>query len=114
MNSLKSLTLDLMEKIRILEPFGMGNPEPIFLLKGMEIKKISKMGTLGQHMRMVVSDNGGGELKLIAFNVPEDWMLLEEGEKRDIWVNLVENEWQGYRSVEGRILQIKESSVEKM
>jgi len=26
----------------------------------------------------------------------------------------VENEWQNYRSVEGRILQIKESSVEKM
>lgn len=106
-DSLKSLTLDLMEKIRILEPFGMGNPEPIFLLKGMEIKRINKMGTLGQHMRMVVSDNDDGELKLIAFNAPEDWMLLEEGEKRDIWVNLVENEWQGYRSVEGRILQIK-------
>jgi hypothetical protein len=36
------------------------------------------------------------------------------GARADIWINLVENEWQGNRSMEGRILRIKKSSVEKM
>ena len=105
--SLELLTLDLMEKIRSLEPFGMGNPEPVFLLKNMEIRKINKMGTEEQHMRMILRDDRGCEFKIIAFNASEEWLRLEEGMRRDIWVNLVENEWQNYKSVEGRILQIK-------
>ena len=65
-------------------------------------------------MRMTLKDNLGKEIKLVAFNAPEEWMETKEGEIRNVWINLVENEWQNYRSVEGRILQIKESSVEKM
>lgn len=111
---LSGLNLSLMEKIRVLEPFGMGNPEPVFLLKNMRVERINKMGAEGQHMRMTLKDNLGKEIKLVAFNAPEEWMETKEGEIRNVWINLVENEWQNYRSVEGRILQIKESSVEKM
>ena len=64
-------------------------------------------------MRMTLKDGLGKKIKLVAFNAPEEWMEIMEGENRNVWVNLVENEWQNYRSVEGRILQIKESSVEK-
>ena len=80
----------------------------------MKVERINKMGAEGQHMRMTLKDNLGKEIKLVAFNTPEEWMEIMEGEDRNVWVNLVENEWQNYRSVEGRILQIKESSVEKM
>ena len=111
---LGGLNLSLMEKLRALEPFGLGNPEPIFLLKNMKVERINKMGAEGQHMRMTLKDNLGKEIKLVAFNAPEEWTEIMEGENRNVWVNLVENEWQNYRSVEGRILQIKESSVEKM
>ena len=111
---LGGLNLSLMEKLRALEPFGIGNPEPIFLLKNMKVERINKMGAEGQHMRMTLKDGLGKEIKLVAFNAPEEWMEIMEGEYRNVWVNLVENEWQNYRSVEGRILQIKESSVEKM
>ena len=80
----------------------------------MKVERINKMGTEGQHMGMTLKDNLGKEIKLVAFNAPEEWMEIAEGEVRNVWINLVENEWQNYRSVEGRILQIKESSVEKM
>ena len=111
---LGGLNLSLMEKLRALEPFGLGNPEPIFLLKNMKVERINKMGAEGQHMRMTLKDGLGKEIKLVAFNAPEEWMEIMEGKNRNVWINLVENEWQNYRSVEGRILQIKESSVEKM
>ena len=86
----------------------------LILLKNMKVERINKMGTEGQHMRMTLKDGLGKEIKLVAFNAPEEWMEIMEGENRNVWVNLVENEWQNYRSVEGRILQIKESSVEKI
>ena len=72
------------------------------------------MGAEGQHLRLDVADVSGKQIKLIAFNAPEEWLNLTVGARADIWINLVENEWQGNRSVEGRILRIKKSSVEKM
>lgn len=107
LRNLDSLSIELMDEIKSLEPFGMGNLEPIFLLKQVEIQKIMRMGAENNHLRLTVRDDEGAELKALAFNAPEEWMSLRDGERRDIWVNLMENEWQNKRSVEGRILQIK-------
>lgn len=104
---LSEVTLALMDEIKSLEPFGIGNLEPIFQLKEMEVVRTSKMGTEGQHLRLEVKDVAGRQIKLVAFNAPGAWMNLAKGEKYNVWINLVENEWQGNRNVEGRILRIK-------
>ena len=108
------LNLALMDEIKSLEPFGNGNLEPIFQLVDVKIIRVNKMGADGQHLRLDVADVSEKQIKLVAFNAPEEWLNLVAGERGDIWINLVENEWQGNRSVEGRILRIKKSSVEKM
>ena len=108
------LNLALMDEIKSLEPFGNGNLEPIFQLVDVKIVRVNKMGTEGQHLRLDVVDASEKQIKLVAFNAPEEWLNLAVGARADIWINLVENEWQGNRSVEGRILRIKKSSVEKM
>lgn len=108
------LNLALMDEIKSLEPFGNGNLEPIFQLVDVKIVRVNKMGTEGQHLRLDVADASEKQIKLVAFNAPEEWLNLTVGARADIWINLVENEWQGNRSMEGRILRIKKSSVEKM
>jgi single-stranded-DNA-specific exonuclease len=53
---LKTLTVDTtiqeherlpetLEKINRLAPFGVGNEEPVFLIKGLQIAHIEKVGT---------------------------------------------------------------------
>ena len=107
LETLEEISMVLMDEIKKLEPFGVGNLEPVFLLKGMQIKQVVKMGSEQQHLKLTICDKEQRELKLVAFNAKKDWMELRNGDKQDIWVNLIENEWRNERSVEGRILQIK-------
>ena len=101
------LDLELIEEIEQLEPFGEGNPEPIMLLTDMFVLDASRIGTEEQHLRMLVRDENGKTLKLVAFFAPKMWLELRSGSRVNIWINLVENEWNGIRSVEGRILKLE-------
>ena len=98
--------LDFLDDLKSLEPFGAGNEEPVFLLKDVEILENRKMGAEGQHLRLDVRDNKGKILKLVAFYAPSDWLHLEPGAQLDIIIKLTENEWNGTRSIEGRIIDI--------
>ena len=65
------------------------------------------MGAEGQHVRMLVRDNNGNTIKLVAFNAPKTWLNLNAGARVNVWMSIMENEWQGTRSVEGRILRLE-------
>ena len=42
----------------------------------------------------------------MCFSAPENYLRLRGGEIVNVWINLVENEFRGIRSVEGRILRL--------
>ena len=65
-----------------------------------------RMGKEEQHLRLIVKDDWGNTFKLVAFNAEDDWLDLSSGMQLDIWVTLMDNEWNGTRSVEGRILKL--------
>ncbi len=104
--NLDELTLELIEELKILEPFGMGNEVPIFLLEGMRIVEATRLGDKGQHLRLLVWDENGQSMKLIGFNAPEKYLKLGSGDVVNIWITLEENVFRGIRSVEGRIVKI--------
>lgn len=56
---LSYLSVDLIENFSRLEPFGTGNKKPLFALKGIGIKRASRMGKEGQYLRLdlVTEDN---------------------------------------------------------
>lgn len=100
------LNLDLIEEMKQLEPFGEGNPEPVFLLPEVFILNADRIGTEGQHLRMLVRGEDGKTMKLVAFNAEKEWLELKTGGRVNAWISLSENEWNGIRSVEGRILKL--------
>lgn len=51
----EDLNLELYEKISRLEPFGLGNPEPVFLLKEARVAEARTVGTQGQHLKLRVT-----------------------------------------------------------
>lgn len=103
---LSELTIDFMGEMSMLEPYGQGNEMPIFLLKGVEVVDKKKMGSDEQHLRLLVRDRDGATMKLVAFNAPKKWLETNVGSKMDIWSYIEENEWNGLRSVEGRIIKM--------
>jgi len=92
--------------LKTLEPFGVGNKVPIFLLLNMMILEKGLMGDEGQHLRLSVRGEGKRVMKLLAFNAPEAWRRIERGQRVNFWINLEKNEFRGTTSVEGRILKL--------
>lgn len=105
-NFVGDLTVDFLDEINRLEPYGAENEMPVFLLRSMYVVDARKMGTDEQHMRMLVRDRDGAMLKMVAFNAPRKWLQIKPGEKVDAWIHVEENEWNGLRSAEGRILKM--------
>ncbi len=61
-------TMDLVERLTALEPFGQGNPEPMLALRGARLKSAQTMGN-GAHLRGAVMTRGGGTLNFVGFNM---------------------------------------------
>ena len=55
---LGTLPMDTYRLIRTLEPFGEGNPTPVFLSSGVQVASVRTMGSDGQHLRLKLKDKG--------------------------------------------------------
>jgi len=66
--SAKDLDQSLVEELERMKPFGMGNPEPLFLLKGARVEESRELK--GGHLKLRVSQ-GGRSFDAIAFGLAE-------------------------------------------
>lgn len=65
---LSGITLELIEQIGRLEPFGTGNPAPVFLLKDVDVVSARAVGAEGAHLKLTLSQDGS-ILDAIAFRM---------------------------------------------
>ncbi len=96
----------IIEEMKQLEPFGVKNDEPVFMLEDVEVVELRKIGKEGEHLSLLVRDKSGNKMRMVAFYVPEEWFDLREGDEMNVWVKLMENEWNGIKTLEGRIEKI--------
>jgi hypothetical protein len=64
------------------------------------------MGADGQHVKLELHDATGGSIQLLAFSAP-DYFFVEPGEYVTVWYQPDINEWNGRRTVEGRLLHLE-------
>lgn len=108
--NLSDLSLDFIEELKTLEPFGPGNEEPIFRLQNIDILETRRMGSEGQHLRLDVRDKSGKIFKLITFFAPEHWLTLTSEDSIAPLIKLTKNDFNGVKSPEGRIVDIEFSN----
>ena len=101
---------ELVNNLAKMEPFGNGNPEPVLKITTVAVLSIRRMGADGQHVKLTLRDQNGKALQMLAFNAPEE-LFCEPGETVAAWFQPTVNEWQGVRTVEGRLLHV--TSAEK-
>lgn len=99
----------LLTEFASLEPFGQGNPQPILKTSQLLVKNIRRMGSDAQHVKLTLAAHGK-TMDFLAFSAPQHF-FVEPGTTVTIWYTPELNEWQGRRSVEGRILHL-ETDVE--
>jgi single-stranded-DNA-specific exonuclease recJ len=99
------ITEELIENLAKMEPFGNGNPEPVLKITRASVLSMRRMGADGQHVKLALRDKNGKVLQMLAFNAPEEF-FREPGDEVAAWFQSTVNEWQGVRTVEGRLLHI--------
>ncbi|MDR0397901.1 MAG: single-stranded-DNA-specific exonuclease RecJ [Candidatus Nomurabacteria bacterium] len=105
-DKLSEITTSLLDDIKALEPFGMGNEAPIFCLQGVTAKFVDRIGKNKDHLKLTIVDRANNTFKLLAFSPLSDW-FIEPGSQITLWVALNINEWNGIKSAEGQILRLE-------
>ena len=96
---------ELVAELAALEPFGNGNLQPVLRSDGLTVSHVRRMGTEGQHVKLDLRTTDGLIMQFLAFNAP-DHFFVDTGTRVTIWYQPDINEWQGRRTVEGRLLHL--------
>lgn len=104
---LGEVNLNLAEQLQILEPFGVGNPVPNFVMYGLTVNEISPVSD-GKHTRFSFGD-GKHSLSAMFFSNSPASLGIYNGDRVDIIFNIDINEWMGRRSVQLIIKDVRPS-----
>lgn len=96
----EQIDLSLAEMVDSLAPFGMGNPEPVFMLQ--EVRVASRQVLKERHLKLRLAA-GAGQLDAIGFN-----MVPGKGihDVVNLAFSLQVNEWSGRESVQLKLKDI--------
>lgn len=110
--SSENIDWEFMTEIKKMEPFGNGNPEPVFLMKNMNIIDLKVCGNGTKHLKMSLRSSSGSPkiFDSIGFGMGEKLSDLKAGGSIDIVFNLCEDEWNGNKKMQLKIIDLRQSS----
>ena len=80
------ISVDSVSQINMLAPFGNGNPNPLFMISGVQVAGVYPVSD-GKHLRLKVK-NGSGYLQGVMFNVSPKEFAYNIGDYIDLTANL--------------------------
>ncbi|WP_432667253.1 single-stranded-DNA-specific exonuclease RecJ [Wukongibacter baidiensis] len=89
-------TIELINEISKLEPYGMGNPRPLFIINDINVdsSKTKGCGTDGKHLKFV-GKRDDINMDGIGFSLTERYRKIGEPETVSVAFSLDINEWNG-------------------
>lgn len=101
---LESLTPRLMEFLQQLEPFGEGNPAPVFGARDVHVVRARQVGKDRSHLKLTLRQ-GGIVFDAIGFRLGQRWEDLPE--RVDVAFHFEVNEYQGVESFQLNVLDLR-------
>ncbi len=92
------MSMDIVDQIALLEPFGVANQTPLFLVRGMTLDRIISMGA-GKHSKLMLS-HSGKSFTAVCFGMPSSALDFNFGESVDLLCQLAINEFRGQKSLQ--------------
>lgn len=99
------LTLEQVESLDLLEPYGAGNPRPVFALLGCTVVTVAEVGG-GRHLKLRLGC-GGRNFDAIFFGVTAADAGLSTGDRVEVAFSPQINEYRGWRSVQLQICDLR-------
>ena len=105
--STQAFNSDFYNDIKKLEPFGTGNPNPIFLFKDLKVIKINILNN--KHLSVILKSKIGFSIKSISFNSINNKVgehLLNYKKNLNVLAQINENIWNNKKVLQLTILDL--------
>ena len=99
------LSQEGVDSLSLLEPFGAGNPKPVFVLSGASVLSIFEVGG-GRHLKLRLRYHGA-TFDGIFFSVGAAQLDLTPGDRVDVAFTPQINEFRGIRSVQLQLCDLQ-------
>ena len=101
------VTLDQVEGLNLLEPYGAGNPRPVFALLGATVDSLQSVGQ-GKHLKLRLS-KGTCRFDAIFFSVTAEDCGVAAGSRVDVAFYLQANTFRGTTTLQLQLIDIRPS-----
>lgn len=104
---MNDITIGLANELYNLEPFGVSNPVPTFVMYDAQAIRIMPISG-GKHTKLILAQ-GDNTICAMCFNMPASRFPIHEGESADILFTVDVNEFQNVKSVQMIVRDIRRS-----
>lgn len=104
-----ALTIDLSESIKQLEPFGFGNPVPLFGLFGVTLNRITPVAN-NKHLKLLFT-KGENTFQTILFGMSDNDFCFNVGDLLDLAVTVETNVYNGNATISVQVKAIRISGT---
>lgn len=103
------INLDVANELYFLEPYGISNPTPVFMLRDAIIQKIIPVGA-GKHTKLILTD-GDTTVCAMYFGMQTSKLPFSVNERIDAMVNLDINDYMNIKTVQLIVQDMKRSQI---
>lgn len=100
------MTPSLLRTIKEFEPFGVGNPAPVFVCQDVGIVDARIVGSDKRHLKLTV-EKGGVILEAIGFGMGNLFDQITSKSSLDLLFSLEENKWNGNTTLQLKLKDLK-------
>ncbi len=105
------ITIENIESLNILQPYGEGNRQPVFAILGAEITQIVPLSN-GAHTKLKVK-YGNILIDMLVFRVSPQDLFLKIGDKADFMVTLDTQVYNGQKSISVIVKDYRKSGMQQ-
>ena len=95
---MKDVTMQLAQDLSLLEPYGVGNPSPTFIMKDVTVARVLSIGN-GKHTKLLLQKDGIS-MYAMYFGTSASVLGFDVGDSIDILFNIDINDFRNVKSVQ--------------
>ncbi len=103
---LEIVTPEFFIELQRFEPFGEGNREPVFVMRGAKVANSGKIGSDGKHLRLSLLTKTGKLWKGVGFGFGDLESQLTPGTTIDLVYRIQVNEWNGRSELQFELIDL--------
>lgn len=107
---LTAVTEELWQKMQEFAPFGMGNPEPVFVTRKVTVQDTRLVGAEGRHLKLKLTADSYQlpAMEAIGFGLRELYKKMSPSQPLDIAYTIDVDTWNGNKRLQLKVKDIKQ------